>query len=95
MQVYVYLLFSPNKNRFYVGCTNELNKRILEHNTGFYKKYSTHFTSDCELYYSLQCETLSLALKIEKHIKRMRNRMYFANLVKYPEIGQKLLIKYG
>ncbi len=36
-----------------------------------------------------------IAGAIENHIKRMKSRRYIENLIKYPEIGKKLLEKYS
>ncbi|NND62838.1 MAG: GIY-YIG nuclease family protein [Flavobacteriaceae bacterium] len=31
---YVYILFSESFNRYYIGMTERINERLLEHNTG-------------------------------------------------------------
>jgi len=57
----------------------------------------TKFTSkvkDWELYYSIECETKEQAMKIERHLKRMKSKMYYRNLKKYPENAVKLLERY-
>jgi putative endonuclease len=46
---YVYLIYSPNKNSFYYGYTNNIKRRIKEHNFG--KCYSTCKTTDWEVIY--------------------------------------------
>lgn len=54
----------------YVGCTNNLEKRLLEHNT---KKQGAHYTKirrPVLLVYSEQYKTKSEALKREVEIKR-------------------------
>ena len=94
MEVFVYILYSSSKDRFYIGSTKDLARRLEIHNSGGYKDSSTHYTSDWEIYYSLLCKSRSQAIQIEKHIKRMRNRVYFKNLKQYPEIGARLLKKY-
>ena len=33
---FVYILFSNKLNRFYIGTTDNVEKRLLEHNSGFY-----------------------------------------------------------
>jgi putative endonuclease len=43
---YVYILTNDNRNVLYVGCTNDLKKRIHHHKhrlvAGFTKKYNVH-----------------------------------------------------
>ncbi|AFN75052.1 hypothetical protein MROS_1819 [Melioribacter roseus P3M-2] len=31
---FTYIIFSPSKNRFYVGSTNDIQRRLNEHNSG-------------------------------------------------------------
>jgi len=49
---------------------------------------------DWSIYYVIECESYPQAVRIEKHVKRMKSRVYFENLVKYPEISEKLKSKY-
>jgi len=39
---YVYILFAPDFNKFYIGQTNNLNSRIQRHNKG-YEKFTRKF----------------------------------------------------
>jgi putative endonuclease len=92
--MFVYIIYSPSTDRFYIGSTQDLQKRLAIHNTGGYKGSSTHFANDWELFHTIKCESRSQALQIEMHIKRMRNRKYYENIKTYPEISHKLLEKY-
>ena len=58
---------------------------------------ASKFTAQADdwiLFFEIECFEYSQALKIEKHIKRMKSKKYIHNLVKYPEISIKLLEKY-
>ena len=68
--------------------------RISKHNTSFYGAHYTTKTSDWELYYIIECVTISQAMKIEKHIKKMKSITYLKNLKKFEAIQLKLLEKY-
>ena len=68
--------------------------RILKHNSSFYGAHYTSKTSDWELYYIIECVTISQAMKIEKHIKKMKSITYLKNLKKFEKIQLKLLEKY-
>jgi putative endonuclease len=91
---YVYILYSKSLNRFYIGQTIDIQHRLMEHNTGIYSNSYTKKTSDWELYFYLNCNSKSQALSIEKHIKKMKNRKYFENLKKFPDISSSLLSRY-
>ncbi len=72
----------------------DLISRIEKHNIGFYGKKFTSVTSDCELYLSIECKSVSQAVRIEKHIKRMKSRKYIQNLKAHPEIAERLKLKH-
>jgi putative endonuclease len=94
---FVYILFSKQLNRYYIGSTRLLaGQRLERHLAGYYGK--TKFTAkanDWELFYSIACMGYSQAHKIERHIKRMKSKKYIENLATYPEITEKLLLKYA
>ncbi len=95
MSYFVYILFSASANRFYIGQTCDLKERLKQHNSSFYLGASTKGITDWEIYWFLECDSRQQALQLESHIKKMRNRTYYSNLKKYPEISLKLLKKYG
>ncbi|MBN8703358.1 MAG: GIY-YIG nuclease family protein [Bacteroidetes bacterium] len=87
-----YIIFSKKLNRFYTGATQDsVDVRITKHNNHFYG--NSHFTakaSDWELFLYIECNTFNQALKIEKHIKKMKSAQYIKNLKSYPELVTKL-----
>jgi putative endonuclease len=54
----------------------------------------TKRASDWELFHEIVCNTRTQALEIESHIKRMKSRRYLQNLKAYPDIIEKLMMKY-
>jgi len=94
MNHFVYIIYSESADRFYIGETSNVQERINQHNSGFYDFAFSKQASDWNLYWSLECNSRSQAIKIEKHIKKMRNRKFYENLILYPEISQKLLIRF-
>jgi putative endonuclease len=63
---YVYLLHSKKDNQLYIGFTNDLKRRIQEHNSGLTK--STRFRRPFELIYYE-------AYKLEKDAKRREKNL--------------------
>ena len=94
MVYYVYVLYSPSLDRYYIGQTEDLEIRLRQHQTGQYKGTFTHQSNDWVLFHSIECPSRSVALKIETHIKRMKSKTYLKNLHQYPEMAEKLLSKY-
>jgi putative endonuclease len=68
MSYFVYIIFSKACNNFYTGHTQDLENRILEHNSG-----EGNFTSRCSPWTLVWAITLSSrgeAMKLENKIKR-------------------------
>jgi|JI102314DRNA_FD_contig_71_100317_length_346_multi_2_in_0_out_0_1 putative endonuclease len=76
---FIYILYSKRINKYYIGCTENLNKRLEEHNAGL-----SNFTSKgvpwVRVYFE-QLETLSEARKREIEIKKKKSRKYIEFLV--------------
>ena len=58
------------------------------------RKYTSK-ADDWELYFTLACESIDIARKIEQHIKKMKSRTYITNLLIYKEVSEKLLQRFG
>ncbi len=96
MKYYVYILYSENLNRYYIGSTVlDVGERLERHINDYNGKTKfTHKVKDWQVFLTIECDTLTQARKIEYHIKRMKSRVYINNLSKYPEMKEKLIKKY-
>ena len=94
MKHFCYILFSPSVKKYYIGETEDIDSRILQHNTGFFKDSYTKIADDWKLFLSIECLNRIQARKIEAHIKKMKSKKYIENLKKYPEIISKLKFLY-
>jgi putative endonuclease len=68
---YVYLLKSKKDNKLYIGFTNDLRKRIIEHNKGLNK--STKYRKPLSLIYYEAYVSLKDAQIREKKLKKFKN----------------------
>ena len=76
----VYILYSKTADLFYIGYTKDLLARMDYHlNKEFQNSFTAKHT-DWELYFSIDELTISTAIKIEKHIKKMKSSTYLKNL---------------
>ncbi len=94
MNYYCYIIQSRTLDKYYIGETENIEERLILHNTGFFKGSYTSQGSDWKLFYTIKCSSRLQSRAIEGHIKRMKSRTYIENLPKFPEITQKLLLKY-
>jgi len=64
------------------------------HNNPEGRKFTAK-ANDWALFLKINCSSKTQGLQIEKHIKKMKSKSYIKNLLKYPEIIDKLKIKYS
>ena len=76
MNFYVYIIYAPSIDKYYIGQTENLNKRIDEH--CFRKNLGA---SDWILKYSEPYITRSEAIKRETEIKKKKRRTYLEWLI--------------
>jgi len=96
MHAYVYIMYSSSLNKYYVGYTSDsIEGRMEKHIESYYgnKKYTSK-TSDWILFLSFECASEKQARQIELHIKKMKSRVYIQNLKMYPEMIERLKLKY-
>ena len=76
---YTYILFSPRIDRFYIGCTSNLEERLIKHinkNKGF-----TNQADDWEIVYSKAFSAKHEALNLEKQIKSWKSKIRIQKLI--------------
>ncbi|KUK51051.1 MAG: GIY-YIG nuclease family protein [bacterium] len=74
VRYYVYILQSEKDRRFYVGMTNDLKRRIKEHNSA--KVLSTRYRIPLKLIYYEFCLNKKDAIKREKYLKTAWGKRY-------------------
>jgi len=72
---YTYILFSNVLNKFYSGHTSDIQKRILEHNSG--KSKYTRQSKDWNIIWFSKLDTKSEAMKLENKIKNRGIKRFF------------------
>jgi putative endonuclease len=76
---FVYILKSEKDNKRYIGSTNNLQRRIAEHNRGIVR--STKYRRPLKLIYEEKLETRQEAEKREKYLKTGRGRQYITEVL--------------
>ena len=74
---YTYVLLSEKDNKFYIGFTDNLRKRLTEHNRGLVN--STKSRRPLKLVYCEICLSEKDALKREKYFKTGFGRRFLRN----------------
>ena len=79
MAFYFYILFSKSQNRYYVGHTNNLDRRLSEHNSR--QTSSTKAGIPWELVFTKQFDNNIEANRFELHVKKMKSRKFIESLI--------------
>ncbi|HEY9177834.1 MAG TPA: GIY-YIG nuclease family protein [Flavipsychrobacter sp.] len=93
---HVYILYSQIADKYYTGSCHDLAERLSAHQSKTYSdSYTAMLSADWGLYFQIDNLEYEQARGIEQHIKRMKSRRYIENLKRYPDMAEKLKIKYS
>ncbi len=80
MKGYLYILQSAKNNRFYIGSTTDLTRRLKEHNDG--KSPYTRTTRPWIIKYSKEFENIVEAKREERKLKKLKSRKVIEELIR-------------
>ncbi len=66
---YVYIL-KCSDDSYYTGVTSNLNQRLFQHSSGFYKDCYTYKRRPVELVFKCEFTNITMAIDTEKQIKK-------------------------
>jgi putative endonuclease len=78
-QYFVYILASKKNGVLYIGVTNDLERRMIEHKNKFVKSFASRYNVD-KLVYFEQYSNINKAIKREKRLKKW-NRQWKIDLI--------------
>jgi len=80
---HVYVLKSQSSSKIYIGSTNNLERRVIEHNS--FRQNIAHFTrknaGPWTIVYKEKLNDKRSALKREKELKSFRGREFIKNII--------------
>ncbi|MCX6149640.1 MAG: GIY-YIG nuclease family protein [Ignavibacteriales bacterium] len=80
MSFTVYILHSSSVDKYYIGQTNNLERRINDHNSGY-----SNFTKTGKpwtVVYSKEFTTRSEAMKFERKLKSSKSKLFIEKIIK-------------
>jgi putative endonuclease len=85
---YLYILQSQKNDSYYIGSTNDIERRVLEHNFG--KTISTKNLRPLKLVFKKEFECLSDARHAEIVLKKKKSRVIIEKIIADQEIKMGL-----
>ena len=77
---FVYILESTKNGRYYIGSTNNLERRIIEHNSG--KTKSLKYLTPLKIVFQKEYANEIEARRVERKLKKLKNRNIIERIVK-------------
>jgi len=84
MSYFVYILKSDSAGKYYIGCTNNVERRIIQHNAGYSK--ATKAGIPWVVKRVEEFPTLAQARQREAQIKRMKSGKWIDQLLGEPAL---------
>lgn len=81
---FVYILQSEKNGRYYIGSTNDIDRRLLEHNSG--KTKSLRHILPLKLVFKKEYKVLIDARRMELHLKKLKNRNILERIISEGDI---------
>ncbi|MGM9477771.1 GIY-YIG nuclease family protein [Pedobacter sp. GSP4] len=85
---YLYILYSASSDKYYIGYSNDPNRRLQEHNSTDRVTYTSKYRPWVLVKAIVISETRSFAMKIEKTIKRTKSRKIISETNNIDELAQ-------
>jgi len=95
--LYIYILYSPDFDKYYIGHTDDPERRLEEHNSNPRMTYTHKFRPWKLVKYFQVNQSRGDALKMERFIKKMKSRAFIIRLLEeknlFAEIAKKLNVQ--
>ncbi len=88
---FVYIIYSEKLKRFYIGTTNDLDKRIEQHNSSFFPNSYTSKGIPWILKVHFSFDNNSKAYFAERFIKRMKSKAFIEKTIKDPDLFKEII----
>jgi len=91
---WIYILYSPGSDRYYVGQSHDVEARLRDHNEGDHLTQSSKYTFKHRPWVLKCCfvagNDRGAAMKVEKYIKRQKSRTFIEKVIEIHQDREKL-----
>ena len=85
----VYILFSEEHDKYYVGQTDDLERRLLQHNELSENSFTSRYRP-WELVLVIQVPDRTTAIRMERFIKQQKSKKYLREVIASKERQEML-----
>ena len=91
MLFYIYIIYSEKADKYYVGHTNDPDRRLFEHNNVIKNSFTSRYRPWCLVACFPVSESRGEVRKIENYIKKMKSREFLEKLINDPSEFDKII----
>lgn len=84
----LYILKSEKNGRYYIGSTNAIDRRIVEHNSG--KTKSLRYHLPVKIVFTCYCSDIKEARRLELRLKKLKSRKIIEKIILNNNIDKML-----
>ena len=88
---YLYIIYSEKLKKYYVGETSDIDQRLQQHNSHYFKNNYTKGAEDWVGKLKFRTSSKYEAILLERYIKRMKGRKFTEKLIALPAILKDIL----
>lgn len=88
---FLYIIYSPSADKFYIGETNDVPARVKLHNSYKTIKKLTKAHSDWELKRIFKCKNREEAVFLQAYLQEQKGRKVIQQVIMQPEILKEIL----
>jgi putative endonuclease len=92
---YIYILYSDRADKYYIGHTCDIFRRLEEHNSAEKNSFTSHYRPWILKASFTISESRREARKVENYIKNMKNRKFIERLIEHTEEFEEILAGVG
>ncbi|MCE7936421.1 GIY-YIG nuclease family protein [Candidatus Saccharibacteria bacterium CPR2] len=81
MNAFVYILYFPKSDKYYIGSTIDLARRIKQHRSG-YTPSTVRLGDECILKFSQEFSSIKIARKLENKLKSWKRKDFIEKIIK-------------
>ena len=89
----VYILFSEEHDKYYVGQTDDLERRLLQHNELSENSFTSRYRP-WELGHTIDVPDRTIAIKMERFIKKQKSKKYLREVVASTARQEMLVLRF-
>ena len=84
---FVYIIHNSKYDKYYIGQTNNIERRIIEHNNKTESKYTSKYLGEWNLIYKEEFNNRREAIIREKFLKKQKNKNFYKKLSEFSSSG--------